>query len=163
MRLRCPVCHAEAALEAWAEDEAAREMMAILSALDATLGRPLVAYLGLWRSASRALAWERAVRIAREVLALEADAQRLAAALSQTVEQLRVKRDAGDVRPLTGHNYLKRVLEGMPQTAGALCVDAQPQRSAATRVQAKAHSATVDGVMRLEALKRRARGEAGHE
>jgi hypothetical protein len=162
MRLRCPVCHAEAALEAWVEDEAAREMMAILSTLDATLGRPLVAYLGLWRSASRALAWDRAVRIAREVLALEADPQRLAAALSQTVEQLRAKRDAGDVRPLTGHNYLKRVLEGMPQTSGAIPIDAQPQRSAATRVQAKAPSATVDGVMRLEALKRRARGEAGH-
>jgi hypothetical protein len=164
MRLRCPVCHAEAALEAWVEDEAAREMMAILSALDAALGRPLVAYLGLWRSASRALAWERAVRIAREVLALEADAQRLAAALSQTVEQLRAKRDAGDVRPLTGHGYLKRVLEGMPQTAGALSViEAQPQRSAAARAQAKGPSATVDGVMRLEALKRRARGEDGHE
>lgn len=161
MRLRCPVCHAEAALEAWAEDDAAREMMAILSALDATLGRPLVAYLGLWRSASRALAWDRAVRIAREVLALEADAQRLAAALSQTVEQLRLKRDAGDVRPLTGHNYLRRVLEGTPpQAGGAIAVvqvQPQPQRGGAAR----APSATVDGVMRLEALKRRARGEAG--
>ncbi|GAB4209923.1 MAG: hypothetical protein Fur0019_17310 [Tibeticola sp.] len=117
MRLRCPVCHAEAALEAWAEDDAAREMMAILSTLDATLGRPLVAYLGLWRSASRALAWDRAVRIAREVLALEADAQRLAAALAQTVEQLRAKRDGGDIRPLSGHGYLKKVLEGTPAVA----------------------------------------------
>ena len=81
------MCHAEAALEAWAEDEAAREMMGLLSGLEATLGRALVAYLGLWRSPSRALAWERALRLAREVLALEPDAARLAAALSQTVEQ----------------------------------------------------------------------------
>jgi len=119
MRLRCPVCHAEAALEAWAEDDAAREMMAILSGLEATLGRALVAYLGLWRSPSRALSWERALRLAREVLALEADALRLAEALSQTVEQLRLKREAGDVRPLSSHGYLRRVLGGLPQRGAA--------------------------------------------
>ncbi|WP_119352914.1 hypothetical protein [Azohydromonas sediminis] len=157
MRLRCPVCHADAALEAWAEDDAARELMALLSTLDATLGRPLVAYLGLWRSASRALAWDRALRIAREVLALDADAQRLAAALTQTVEQLRAKRDAGDVRPLASHGYLSRVLKGtqaaIPAAADGL------DTSAARRLPARSPSATVDGVMRLEALKRRARGD----
>lgn len=159
MRLRCPVCHAEAALEAWAEDEAARELMALLSALDATLGRPLVAYLGLFRSASRALAWERALRLAREVLALDADAQRLAAALSQTVEQLRIKRDAGDGRALSNHNYLKRVLEGVPPSCAVEV--AAPAARHAPRIE-RAPSATVDGLMRLEALKRRARG-AGHD
>lgn len=157
MRLRCPVCHAEAALEAWAEDDAARELMALLSTLDATLGRPLVAYLGLWRSASRALAWDRALRIAREVLALDADAQRLAAALTQTVEQLRAKRDAGDVRPLTSHGYLLRVLQGTQ--AAILPSDDGLDTSAARRLAARSPSATVDGVMRLEALKRRARGD----
>ncbi len=120
MRLRCPVCHAEAALEAWAEDEAARELMALLSTLDATLGRPLVAYLGLFRSGSRALSWERALRLAREVMALESDPLRLAAALSQTVEQLRAKRDGGDIRPLSGHGYLKKVLEGTPAAVEVL-------------------------------------------
>lgn len=117
MRLRCPVCHAEAALEAWAEDEAARELMALLSTLDATLGRALVAYLGLFRSGSRALSWERALRLAREALALDADPLRLGAALSQTVEQLRAKRDGGDIRPLSGHGYLKKVLAGTPAVA----------------------------------------------
>jgi Glu-tRNA(Gln) amidotransferase subunit E-like FAD-binding protein len=113
MRLRCPVCHAEAALEAWAEDEAAREMMALLSTLDATLGRPLVAYLGLFRSKTRALAWDRAVRLARDVLALELDEAVLAQALSETVEAMRQKREAGDIRPLENHNYLKRVAESV--------------------------------------------------
>lgn len=154
MRLRCPVCHAESAIEAWVEDDAARELMGLLAGLDAPLGRALVAYLGLWRPASRALSWERALRIAREVLALDADALRLAAALSQTVEQLRLKRDGGDVRPLTGHNYIKRVLEGMPSGAVAAVERAQ---DAPRRIE-RAPSATVDGVMRLEALKRRARG-----
>ncbi|MCX8016635.1 MAG: hypothetical protein N2690_01840 [Rhodocyclaceae bacterium] len=150
------MCHAEAALEAWAEDEAARELMALLAAVDASLGRPLVAYLGLFRSASRALSWERALKLAREVLALDADAYRLAAALSQTVEQLRTRREAGDIRPLTGHNYLKRVLEGAPAAAAAL-VAAVPAVEQPRRIE-RAPSATVDGVMRLEALKRRARG-----
>lgn len=113
MRLRCPVCHAEAALEAWAEDEAARELMGLLSGLDAALGRPLVAYLGLFRSRSRALSWDRALRLAREALALSSDAAVLSEALSETVEAMRMKREAGDIRPLENHNYLKRVIESV--------------------------------------------------
>lgn len=161
MRLRCPVCHAEAALEAWAEDDAAREMMGLLSGLEATLGRALVAYLGLWRSPSRALAWERALRLAREVLALEPDAARLAAALSQTVEQLRGKREAGDGRALSSHGYLKRVLEGMPRAAQALPAVAADAAEATggRRTRATAPSATLGGLMALEDLKRRARGD----
>lgn len=161
MRLRCPVCHAEAALEAWAEDEAARELMALLSTLDATLGRPLVAYLGLFRAGRRALSWERALRLARDVMALESDPLRLAAALSQTVEQLRAKREAGDGRTLSSHGYLRRVLEGMPRAAQALAA-AQPQTPEAAsgrRPRATAPSATLDGLMALEDLKRRARGD----
>lgn len=163
MRLRCPVCHAEAALEAWAEDEAAREMMGLLSGLEATLGRALVAYLGLWRSPSRALAWERTLRLAREVLALEPDAARLAAALSQTVEQLRGKREAGDGRALSSHGYLKRVLDGLPRAAQAMpavvadAAEATGGRRA--RATAVAPSATLGGLMALEDLKRRARGD----
>lgn len=162
MRLRCPVCHAEAALEAWAEDEAARELMALLAGLDATLGRPLVAYLGLFRSGSRSLSWERALRLAREVLALDADPTRMAAVLSQTVEQLRAKRDGGDIRPLSGHGYLKKVLEGTPAAVEVLG-RGEPVRLAQQPMARP--SATVDGVMRLEALKRRALaadGEGGH-
>lgn len=153
MRLRCPVCHAEAALEAWAEDEAARELMALLSTLDATLGRPLVAYLGLFRSGSRALSWERALRLAREVMALESDPLRLAAALSQTVEQLRAKRDAGDVRPLNSHGYLKRVLEGVP--SGAVVEPVVRQAGAPRRL-----SATEEAVLAIRQVRFDAKGIA---
>ncbi|GAB4173815.1 MAG: hypothetical protein Fur0039_15430 [Rhodocyclaceae bacterium] len=133
MRLRCPVCHAEAALEAWAEDDAAREMMGLLAGLDATLGRALAAYLGLFRSKSRALAWERAVRLAREVLALGVDEAVLAQALSDTVEAMRVKREAGDIRPLENHNYLKRVAETVAArgaASGAVVVMRAERRTA---------------------------------
>lgn len=154
MRLRCPVCHADAALEAWAEDDAARELMALLAGLEAELGRPLVAYLGLFRARKSALAWDRALRLSREVLALCTDSMRLADALATTVGQMRIKREAGDIRPLANHNYLRRVLEGMPEVGMAL-----PERGrAAPRGKP---SATLDGLQRLEAIKRAAREGGG--
>ena len=110
MKLTCPCCHTIFHLEAALEEAAGREFAAFLAGLG-ELARPLVAYLGLFRPASRALAYERMLRLAREALELTPDAGRLAAALSETVEALRQKRDEGDVRPLKNHNYLKRVLE----------------------------------------------------
>ncbi|MEO1752037.1 hypothetical protein [Thiofaba sp. EF100] len=112
MRLRCPVCHAEAALEAWVEDEAARELFGLLAGLPAGLGRAMVQYLGLWRPAKRALAWDRALRIAREATALAAP-DVLERALVITIEAMRSKRDAGDVRPLDSHAYLIKVIESV--------------------------------------------------
>ncbi|TCS70696.1 hypothetical protein EDC61_11423 [Sulfuritortus calidifontis] len=157
---RCPVCHSHLSLEAIVQDDAARELLGVLSALDATLSRALVGYLGLWRPAKQDLRWDRALRLAREALALSDDAARLALALSETTEAIRAK---GGATPIKSHGYLKRVLEGAPQAAGAVMV-AQPAPHASQRVdRIKAPSATVDGVMRLEALKRRARGEVGHE
>jgi hypothetical protein len=147
---RCPVCHSHIALEAIVQDECARELLGVLSGLDATLSRPLVAYLGLFRPEKQDLRWDRALRLSREVLAMSHDAARLAWALSETVEAIRAK---GGVLPIKSHGYLKRVLEGAPQAGGAVDV-ADSARPAAPR----APSATVDGVLRLEALKRRARG-----
>lgn len=119
---RCPVCHASVDLAAMAEDEAGRELLALLAQCEAALGRALIAYLGLWRPAKHDLRWDRALRIAREALALDADPQRLAWALTETVESLRSK---GDSRPLKTHGYLRRVLESAP---AAVC--AQPQEGA---------------------------------
>lgn len=125
MRIRCPVCYTEHALEAILEDEAARELMALLGELPREVSRPLVAYLGLWRSRTRALAWDRALRIAREALALHADTTLLGAALAETVEAIRGKRERGeDTRPLSSHHYLRRVLE----TVAARGVSPQPLR-----------------------------------
>lgn len=154
---RCPVCHSHLALEAMVQDDCARELLGVLSGLQATTSRALVAYMGLWRPAKQDLRWDRALRLAREVLALEADTARLAWALTETVEALRSK---GGPLPIKSHGYLKRVLEGAP----AQMADAAPAlaeeggRQARALQQAKPPSATVDGVMRLEALKRRARG-----
>ena len=113
MRVRCPCCHAEYSIEQAVEDEAAREVMGLLSDLPREVSRPLAAYLGLFRSKSRALAWERALRVAREVLELHQDTAAIGAALSETVEAMRQKQDQGGWRPLANHNYLKRVLESV--------------------------------------------------
>jgi hypothetical protein len=91
MRLRCPCCHAEFNPESALEDAAAREMMGLLADLPREVSRPLAAYLGLWRSKSRALAWERALRVAQEALSMSHNHQQLGKALSETVESLRKK------------------------------------------------------------------------
>ena len=155
---RCPVCHSHLSLEAIVQDEAARELLGVLSGLDATLARALVGYLGLWRPAKQDLRWDRALRLARDVLALEADPHRLAWALAETTEAIRAK---GGTTPIKSHGYLKRVLEGAPHGVSAVAV--APAGQDAPKRSLRAPSATVDGVLRLEALKRRARGGGEHE
>jgi hypothetical protein len=113
MNLYCPCCHARFPLDAALEDGAARELLGILSSRPMRLSRPLASYLGLFRSASRALAWERALRLAWEALELERDCDLLGLALSETVEAIYAKREREPARPLTNHNYLKRVLESL--------------------------------------------------
>lgn len=149
MRLgRCPVCHAHLHLDALVQDEAGRELLALCATLADDLGRSLVGYLSLWRPARGDLDNARALRLAREVLSLDADAGRLAAAMHETVEAIRAK---GEARRMTNHNYLKRVLEGMPQSAAVVARAEAAARAVKT-------SATLDAVLRLEQIKRAASG-----
>ena len=103
---RCPICHARISLSALVQDEAGRELMGLLATLDSDTGRALVGYLGLFRSQSRDLANDKALKLAREALSL-AGRELVAAAMRQTVESLQSKPSNG----LKNHNYLKRVLE----------------------------------------------------
>ncbi|PHS66349.1 MAG: hypothetical protein COB09_02485 [Thalassobium sp.] len=109
---RCPVCHSRIGLEQLVQDEAGRELLALLSKLDTLTGSVLVSYIGLFRSANRDLANDRALKLAQETLAIEA-VQWLTPALQETVEAIKDKRALGDVKPLNNHNYLKRVLESV--------------------------------------------------
>jgi hypothetical protein len=112
MNLTCPCCHAKYPLEAAFDSEAAGELQLVL-AQAGPMARPLIAYLGLFRSKTRALSFDRAVRLAGEVLDLGANPHALATALAETVEAMRAKRDQGQIKPLANHNYLKRVLESV--------------------------------------------------
>ncbi len=142
MKLRCPVCHSGNSIEAYAADEAGRDLLLLLAG-SGPLFRPLAHYLGCFRSGGRDLAHDRALRLGREVLELGADPRALAAALVETVEALRLKREAGDVRPLKNHNYLKRVLEGMPALAPALQSSGQSALTSPATPTARARSKTL--------------------
>jgi len=111
MKVKCPNCYTSYSLESAISDDAAREFSVLMADLPCDVSRPLIAYVGLFRSRSRSLAWDRALGLAREALAMSDHPDVLARALTETVESLRAKQQEGNWKPLTGHNYLKRVLE----------------------------------------------------
>ncbi|WIX31227.1 hypothetical protein QO259_10310 [Salinicola sp. JS01] len=152
MDIRCPCCHATFLLEHVAEDEALREMMALLTKLTPDVARPLVSYVGLFRGKTRATAYERQLRLMREVLGLADDTTLVGTALSETVEAIRGKRDAGeDTRPLKNHNYLKRVVESL-RARGAGSVQSSP------KVERESSPRVSKGVMRaLQAMEQERR------
>lgn len=123
---RCPTCHSHIGYEEIAQDEAASELAGILASMDSELSRPLVSYLGLFRPHRRDLANDRAVKLCKEVICLIADDHRLAAALVQTVEQIRSKGGG----PLKNHNYLKRVLESTETANLPTCTKPQTGKNA---------------------------------
>ena len=111
------------------QDEAGRELMALVAKLDTQTGAALVSYLGLFRSASRDLANERALKLARETLGITPDTARLAIALSETVEALRGKQPR---QPLKNHNYLAKVLESVQARPEPPRPDGRPSRGGET-------------------------------
>ncbi|MDD2319155.1 MAG: hypothetical protein PHO83_03795 [Geobacteraceae bacterium] len=133
MNLHCPCCHSTFTIEALTQDEAARELLAMRTIMLPSL----LPYLTLFRSAKRALAFDRALKLAKEVMALDNEPARLEAALANAVESLRQKRDNGLVKPLKDHRYLKAVLDNTRiEDAGtrsednlSSCVQAPKQRS----------------------------------
>ncbi len=146
MQISCPCCHARFSVEAVVQDDAARELFALLAEHGAIV-RPLFGYLGLFRSASRALAWDRTLKLAREVVALAGDAA-LHDALWEVVASFAEKRAQPGWKPLANHNYLKRVLESV--AARGVQVERDPA-AAGRRMQSKTGQA-------LEALEGKKRG-----
>ncbi|WP_345859295.1 hypothetical protein [Shewanella algae] len=118
MRLcRCPICHSELHLDALVADDSARELLAMLAPMDGSLGRVLLAYVALFRPAKSDLSWKRALRLTQETLSLSNNRDWLRAALMDTVQKLREARRDGVSRPLTNHNYLKKVLTSINEGA----------------------------------------------
>lgn len=102
---RCPVCHNRIALEALVQDEAGRELMGLLVSMNTETGAAVVGYLGLFRSPGRDLANSKALKLARDALALGA-LEQVTEAMRMTVENLSGKASS----PLSNHNYLKKVV-----------------------------------------------------
>ncbi len=118
MNLSCPCCHAKFPVEAATQDDAAREVMALLAPLDPGLARALLTYIGFFRAAGRQLAWDRALKLMRGALAL-ASHQVLEPALAEATTSLDDKRAQAGWVPLGNHNYLKRVVESTTARLGA--------------------------------------------
>jgi len=112
---RCPKCHGNIHLEDVVQDESASKLLALVADLDRIPGRVLVSYMTLFRSTSRDLTFDRALRIANEVMEL-APIEQLAPAMVNVVEQMRNKQATGGFKPLTNHAYLRKVIESAAGT-----------------------------------------------
>ena len=147
---RCPICHSQIQLEALVQDEAGRQLMASLVPLAPDHGSAVVSYIGLFRAHNRDLANDRALRLIREVL--ELGGAEIAPALAEVVEAMRGKAQLNPTtwKPLSNHNYLKRVIEGMPLQQNSP-VAQQPGQI--VQQPARLNSKTAGGLMALEELK----------
>ena len=111
---RCPSCHSRISIEQMVQDKNGSDLFAVFFDLPEGMGRTLAVYLGLFKSAKRDLANDRALKLATQTLALTNDKARLAMAMEDTINAIRLKQDDGNAKPLSNHNYLKRVLENVP-------------------------------------------------
>lgn len=145
---RCPICHSQIQLEALVQDEAGRQLMAALVPLTPEHGTALVSYIGLFRAHNRDLANDRALRLIREVL--ELGGAEITPALAEVVEVMRSKAQQAQAawKPLSNHNYLRRVIEGMGVSVAPISAPAMTAMPA-PRMTSK----TAGGMMALEALK----------
>jgi len=116
MTLICPICHSRNSVEVAILTEAGQAYTRLLLRQPDWLRFSLARYILLFAPAGREMAYDRRLRLVEETLALDADPRRLAAALAETVEGIMAKRQAGDVRPLTKHNYLRQVLKSVAVT-----------------------------------------------
>ena len=114
-------------------------MMALLGRLaTSTLPRELVAYLGLFRPRTQALRWSRALALAEEVEQMAAEHGELvvAQALRETVDAMRPRMGPG-WKPLSNHNYLKRVLETVASRNETASMPAQTAIQAPVKPRSK--------------------------
>jgi hypothetical protein len=108
---RCPVCHNHLNLEAIAQDEAGKELMALIAKLSPATATSCLSYIGLFRPAKSDLNNGRALRLLTDVLSLTSNQSALCQALDQTTTQLQQSRaQNSDAKPLGNNNYLKKVL-----------------------------------------------------
>lgn len=151
---RCPVCHSKIHLEHLIQDEAGRNLLALVSRLPDWFAMPLVSYLGLFRSATRDLANDRALRLAREVLEIS-DCSAMSLALAETVEAMRQKQIEQSFKPMVNHNYLKRVFESKQPTQVSRDVPPTiaPVAASTTSNSNGPTSQTGKGLLALESMK----------
>jgi len=129
MKMRCPCCYSEFGLEQMLADDAAREVMGLISQLPKGSARLLVQYTGLFRPRKQALSWDRAHKLISEASTLAKPAT-LNTALTQTIDAMRAKQKSGEWTPLKNHNYLKQVIQSLPEVQPEPVYPAPPVQAA---------------------------------
>lgn len=66
MKCKCPSCHATGSLEMFTNDEASQAFVSVLN-LTGELAKPLIKYLGLFRSENRDLSFSRTAKLINEI------------------------------------------------------------------------------------------------
>ena len=120
MRLTCTACGAHGSLELFTADPDARRLTELVAKLPAELGPVAVRYLGLFRPLKRGLTWDRAVKIAGEIVAMvEAGAVEVrgrrfpanASTFASAMQQMLDHRERLEL-PMSSHGYLIRIVAG---------------------------------------------------
>lgn len=124
MRLTCPCCGALASLEAWAGDAEARLTMAAIAKLPQPVAGSAPAYLGLFRPATRALGWKKAMALLTQLAALvgqgyvsvqgRVDRDCPPELWARGMDEMVARRDRLS-RPLANHNYLRQVVSDLAE------------------------------------------------
>lgn len=154
MQLTCPTCHAHMPLETALQDEAGRELVGMLAAMQPQLALPLVHYLGFFRPAKQQLGWGRSLRLAKEVVALcPCPVDVLTEGLIEAARGLDAKRQQPGWKPLGNHNYLRSCLDSTQARAGAAAGAAVATAGAAPQARMP-RSQTGGAMVALEGLKR---------
>lgn len=120
MNVNCPTCGSTYSLDALLAFSEASKAFATAIELNSKLGKSLINYLGLWRSAHRTLKFEKVVKILSEITPdiearqIKFDRKTYPAPESAWVWAIGImieRRDRGDLTtPINTHNYLYKVI-----------------------------------------------------
>lgn len=148
MQFKCPCCNASFSLEAALAVDAGRSALLVALQMPAPLGLLLAQYLGLFRAAGRALAFDRVERLLAELQPMldKAVITRNGATRpcpisiwQQGIERVIEARNADKLQlPLKTHGYLLEIVYALAEQAGAQQEKAQEaQRKAGVRPTAE--------------------------
>lgn len=121
--ITCPHCNTRVELEAAVEDECARAFMRLLRRLGPAAPHA-IGYVMLFKPLIQSLRWSRALALLEDVIQLTEQHGEVAVgqALAETVGAMQQKQGPS-WRPLTGHGYLRKVLDSVAaRPAAALTV-----------------------------------------
>lgn len=155
MQLKCPSCNAGFSLEAALGIDAARGALLVALQMPAPLHRPLVQYLGMFRAAGRALAFDRVEKLMVDLLPM-LEKQTVTrngltracpvALWQQGFERMVDQRDNGKLQlPLKSHGYVLEIVFALADQAGA-------KEEKAQEATVRSGSARADGDKKLERL-----------